>query len=68
MVIHRRTRLTPLQRQAVYRQYKEEKTTVAGLAREYHVSRPTIYKIIKRGRSEDFTIHRSTNTRYRTVK
>jgi len=68
VVIHRRTRLTPLQRQAVYRKYTEDKVKVSDLAREYHVSRPTIYKIIKRGRIADFAIHRSTNARFRTLK
>ena len=68
MVIHKRTRLTPIQRKIIYHKYTEEKITVSDLAREFHVSRPTIYKIIKRGRSSDFSIHRSANARYRTVK
>lgn len=38
------------------------------LAREYHVSRPTIYKILKRGRRNDFSIHKSTNSRFRCLK
>ena len=68
MVIHKRTRLTPFQRKAVYRKYSEEKITVSDLACQFHVSRPTIYKIIKRGRAQDFSIHSSTNARYRMVK
>jgi transposase InsO family protein len=68
MVIHKSTRLTPLQRNAVYRKYYEDKKRVADLAREYHVSRPTIYKILKRGRLQDFSIHRSTNGRFKTLK
>ena len=68
MVIHKRTRLTPLQRKAVYRTYVEDKIRVSDLAREFHVSRPTIYKIINRGRLQDFSIHRSTNARFRTIK
>ncbi len=68
MVVHKHTRLTPIQRKAVYRNYTEENVSVTDLAREFHVSRPTIYKIIKRGRAQDFSIHTSTNKRYRTVK
>ena len=68
MVIHKRTRLTPLQREAIYRVYHGERKTVRYLAEEYHVSRPTIYKIIHRGRQRDFSIHRSTNKRYCCLK
>ena len=68
MVIHKRTRLTPFQRKAIYRKYSTDKETVSDLAREFHVSRPTIYKIINRGRSQDFSIHRSVNARFRTLK
>jgi transposase InsO family protein len=42
--------------------------TVTWLATEYHVSRPTIYKIIHRGRNNDFSIHKSINKRYRCLK
>jgi len=47
MVIHKKTRLTPVQRQEIYSAYHTEKKKVAELAREYQVSRPTIYKILK---------------------
>ncbi|MCK5738624.1 transposase family protein [bacterium] len=68
MVIHKRTRLTPLQRQAVFDGYSKQNQRVCDLAREYHVSRPTIYKIIHRGRLKDFSIHNSTNQKYRCLK
>lgn len=68
MVIHKRTRLTPLQREEVYRKYHDERVRVCDLAREYHVTPPTIYKIIHRGRMKDFTIHRSINKRFRCLK
>lgn len=68
MVMHRRTRLTPLQREEVYRRYIDANVRVIDLSREYHVSRPTIYKIISRGRDKDFTIHRSENHRFRCLK
>ena len=68
MVIHKKTRLTPHQRKEIYRQYYQDSRRLTDLAREYHVSRPTIYKIIQRGRDRDFSIHKSTNKRYRCVK
>ena len=42
MVIHKRTRLTPIQREEIYRVYHEEGKKVSDLAESYHVSRPTI--------------------------
>jgi len=68
MVIHKRTRLTPIQRQEIYREYHDEGKKVSFLAETYHVSRPTIYKIIHRGRQRDFSIHPSTNKRFRCLK
>ena len=68
MVIHKKTRLTPLQREEVYRKYHRDRIRVCDLARSYHVTPPTIYKIIHRGRMNDFTIHRSINKRFRCLK
>ncbi len=68
MVIHKRTRLTPVQRQEIYDAHFKKKRRVCDLAREYHVSRPTIYKILERGRQNDFSIHKSTNARFRCLK
>jgi transposase-like protein len=68
MVIHKRTRLTPLQREEIYRVYHGEGKKISELAEAYHVSRPTIYKIIQRGRQRDFAIHPSTNKRFRCLK
>ena len=68
MVIHKKTHLTPIQRQEIYNSYYEDKKKVSNLAEEYHVSRPTIYKILQRGRHKDFTIHKSTNKRFRCLQ
>jgi transposase InsO family protein len=68
MVINKRTRLTPHQRKEIYERYYTNKERVTDLAEAYHVSRPTIYKILKRGRARDFSIHRSTNARFRCLK
>lgn len=64
MEIHKRRRLTPVQREEIYRVYHGEGKKVRELAESYHISRPTIYKIIHRGRQRDFSIHRSTNKRF----
>jgi len=66
--VHKKTRLTPLQRQDIYDKYIKEKVRVCDLAREYHVTRPTIYKILARGRKKDFSIHKSTNARFRCLR
>jgi len=68
MVIHKKTRLTPIQRQEVYNSYHKENRKVSDLAVSYHVSRPTIYKIIGRGRKQDFTIHSSRNKRFTCLR
>jgi len=66
--MHRRTRLPPLVREEIYQKYKRELIKVTDLAEQYHVSRPTIYKIIGRGKQKDYRIHKSTNVRYRTIQ
>lgn len=68
MVIHKRTRLTPIQRQEIYQAYHGKRQKVVGLAVAYHVSRPTVYKIIQRGRKQDFTIHNSRNKRFACLR
>ena len=66
--MHKRTKIPPLVRKEICKRYKEELVKVKDLAEQYHVSRPTIYKIIERGRREDYRIRKSTNVRYRTIK
>jgi transposase InsO family protein len=68
MVIHKRTRLTPLQRKEVYEDHYVHHIRKCDLARKYGVSRPTIDKILRRGKEKDFFIHRSTNKRFRCLK
>lgn len=64
MVIHKRTRLTPLQRKEVYTDYHTHRIRKCDLVRKYGVSRPTIDKILKNGRKQDFSVHKSTNKRF----
>ena len=68
MVIHKKTRLTPVQRKEICEKHFKDKMRVSDLSREYHVSRPTIYKILHRGRKNDYSIHKSTNTRFLCLK
>ena len=52
--IHKRTKLTLEQQKEIFsRRYKNNVRT-AVIAKEYHVSRPTIYKILTRGRKRDY--------------
>lgn len=68
MEIHKKTRLTPYQREQVYQDYYQHNLRICDLIRKYHVTAPTIYKILKRGRHSDFTIHKSINHRFRCLK
>lgn len=67
MTIHRKTRLTPVQRREIARLRWEEHISVAELTRRYSVSRPTIYKVVHRARQNDYTVHASTNKRFRCL-
>lgn len=67
MLIHKRTRLTPIQRkELVERYYGGER--ICDLCRRYGVTAPTVYKIIHRGRLNDYTVHSSTNKRFRCLE
>lgn len=64
MNIHKNTRLTPQQREQVYKDYHVHHTRKCDLVRKYHISRPTIDKILHRGRKKDFSIHKSINKKF----
>ena len=64
MTIHKRTRLTPLDRQEIWRLYGTRQWTVVALAQQFRVSRPTIYKVIDRARKQEFAPRTSTNKRF----
>ena len=68
MEIHKKTRLIPVQRKEICKKHFKDKMIVSDLSREYHVSRPTIFKILHRGRKNDYSIHKSTNTRFHCLK
>ncbi len=68
MTIHKKTRLTPIQREEVFNDYHNRYIRICDLMRKYQVSAPTIYKILHRGRKHDYSIHNSTNKRYRCLQ
>jgi hypothetical protein len=68
MTIHKRTRLTPIQRKALANDYWRNHLRIVDLQRKYLVSRPTVYTIIERARGNDYSIHKSTNKRFRCIK
>lgn len=68
MVIHKRTRLMPNQREELTDDYFIHHNRKCDLAVKYRVSRPTVDKIINRSRANDFSIHRSINKRFRCLQ
>jgi transposase InsO family protein len=68
MTIHKSARLTPIQRKELVARYFKNGVRIATLARDYRVSRNTIYNIINRSRLNDFSIHKSVNKRYRCLE
>ncbi len=68
MNIHKRTRLTLLDRQEIWRLYQTRLWKVVQLAEYFHVSRPTIYDVLKRARLQEFTPRSSTNQRFKTLQ
>lgn len=65
--MHKNTKLPPVIRREVYLLWKQGKSQ-RWLADEYHVDKRVIGRIIVRGRHGDFSVHDSTNHRYRTVE
>lgn len=68
MNIHKRTRLTPLDREEIWRLYGTREWTVVALSQRFRVSRPTIYKMIDRARKQEFSPRKSTNKRFLQAK
>lgn len=65
--MHKHTRLLLYQRMALYHAWVAGQS-VTSLAREYKVSRPTVYKVLKRARCKEFTNRRSVNRRFRCLE
>lgn len=68
MNMHKRIRLTPLDREEIWRLYQTRQWKVTHLAERYRVSRPTIYNVLRQARLQQFAPRDSTNARYRTIQ
>lgn len=65
--MHQNTKLLPYQRRDAYRRWREG-ARVSDLAREYHVSRKTLYAVFHKAKLGIFTNYSSKNLRYRTIE
>jgi len=68
MVMHKRIRLTPHDRQKIWQLWQTGQYKVSALAEHYRVSRPTIYKTLARARKQEFLPRKSVNERFRSLK
>ena len=68
MNIHKRTRLTPHDREELWKLYSTRKYSQNELAKMFRVSRQTISKTLKRCRGKEFIPRKSINDRYRSVQ
>jgi transposase InsO family protein len=66
--MHKSTKLTPVTRREIYLSWCATRTTQRQLAVRYRVDKRVIGKILMRGRLGDFSVHDSTNKRYRTLE
>jgi len=65
--MHKNTRLLPYMRRAMHEAWTEGRS-VSSLAKEYKVSRETVYKVLERARLKNFANHRSVNKRFLTIE
>lgn len=63
--MHKNTKLTPVIRKEVYKKWRTDKYSLRQLGLAYHVDKKVISRIIERGKKGDFSVHDSTNKRYR---
>jgi len=66
--MHKNTKLPPVMRKEVYIHWCSGLWSQRKLADEYHVDKKIIKRIVVRGRLGDFSVHDSTNDRYRTIE
>ena len=66
--MHKSTKLTPILRKEVYEKWKSGEYSLRKLAVEYHVDKKVIQRILERGKKGDFSVHDSTNQRYKKDK
>lgn len=66
--MHKSTKLPPNMRREVYRKWCSGRFSARRLGQEYHVDKNVILDLLLRGRLGDFSVHDSTNKRYRTIE
>lgn len=66
--MHKSTKLAPKTRKIIYVEWCKSHGSFRSLARRYHVDKNIIKKVVTYGRLGDFSIHDSTNKRYRTLE
>ncbi len=64
--MHRNTKLTEPLRREVFLRWEGEKISIRELAREYHVDKRVIQRVVERGKDGDFSVRKSVNHRYLT--
>jgi len=62
--MHQNTKLTEPLRKEVFKKWKTGGISLRELAREYHVDKKVIQRVIARGKEGDFSVRRSTNHRF----
>jgi transposase InsO family protein len=65
--MHKNTKLLPYQRREVYRRWCQG-DSATDLARQYKVSRKTLYEVFKKAKLHTFENYSSKNLRYRTIE
>ena len=68
MKLHKNTRLLPYEREAIWLSYTQDKVSVTSLARQYNVSRPTIYNVLKAARGRLLTQKSSVNKCFKQAR
>lgn len=68
MNIHKKTRLTPVQRKQLADDFYVNHYRKCDLVRKFLVTYPTVYKILRRSKENDYSIHKSENIRYRCLQ
>ena len=68
MNMHKRTRLTPLDRREIWRLHQTGRFSQRELGERYRVSRQTIAKVLKRCRGQEFFPRDSKNHRYKQAR
>ena len=68
MNIHKRQRLTKLQRETLWKDWQSREYTKTALSQKYQVSWVTVNKYIQRGRQNEFEPRKSINKRYRCLE